>query len=236
MAKIIEKLSVFLPVYNEEENIGNVVLNIKKVLQDIASEWELILVDDGSTDKSTELAKKLSDSDNRIRVITHKTNEGYGASIKTGLYNSKYPWIAFTDSDGQFDFAEITEFIKKQKESQADLVIGYYKKRQVPAFTKLTSKFWEFSVFFLFGLKVRDIDCAFKLISKKVVNSIPPLESKRGAFISSELLIKSVKAGFKIAQVPVNHFPRTRGTGTGRNLDVIVKSFMDLFKLWKKLK
>jgi hypothetical protein len=90
-------------------------------------------------------------------------------------------------------------------------------------------------VFILFGLKVNDIDCGFKLISKKVVETIPHLESQRGAFVSSEFLIKAKRAGFRIAEVPVTHFPRLKGVGTGRNLDVIIKSFIDLLRLWKKL-
>lgn len=235
MARVIDKLSVFLPIYNEEENVERVVLATKKILQDVADEWELTIVDDGSTDKSAGLAEKLSHSESCIRVITHKTNEGYGSSIKSGLYISKYPWIAFMDSDGQFDFAEITDFIKKQKETNADLVIGYYKKRQVSALKILTSKLWELMVIILFGLKVRDIDCGFKLISKKVIDAIPPLESKRGAFISSELLIKARRAGFRIVEVPVTHYPRLKGIGTGRNINVIIKSFVDLLRLWKKL-
>ena len=88
----------------------------------------------------------------------------------------------------------------------------------------------------LFGLTVRDIDCGFKLISKKVLDKISKLESERGAFISSELLIKAKKAGFKIEEIPVTHYPRTKGEGTGRNIDVIIKSFTDLFRLWRKLK
>ena len=236
MARIIDKLSVFLPIYNEEANVKNVVLATKTVLQDVAGEWELIIVDDGSTDSSPDLIKELADSEERIRVITHKVNQGYGASITSGLYESRYPWISFTDSDGQFDFAEITDFIEKQKETGADLVIGYYKKRQVSTFKIITSKLWEFAVFILFGLKVRDIDCGFKLISKSVIDTIPHLESQRGAFISSELLIKAKKKGFKITEIPVTHYPRTQGKGTGRDLKVIVKSFVDLFKLWWKLK
>ncbi len=100
----------------------------------------------------------------------------------------------------------------------------------------ITSKVWEGVVFLLFGLKVRDIDCGFKLISKKVINSIPKLESERGAFITSELLIKAKKKGFKIVEIPINHYPRLKGEGTGRKFGVIVKSFEDLFKLWRKLK
>lgn len=236
MAKIIEKISVFLPVYNEAEAIKDVVLATKKILEDIAGEWELIIIDDGSKDSTGEVLAKIRSEDKRIGVITHKINEGYGASLSTGLYSSKYPWIAFIDSDGQFDFAEITNFIQKQKETNADLVIGYYKKRQVSAFKILTTKLWELTVFILFGLKVRDIDCGFKLISKKVIDTIPHLESQRGAFISSELLIKSKKVGFQIAQVPVTHYPRVKGKGTGRNWNVIIKSFADLFRLWKELK
>ena len=235
MARIIDKLSVFLPIYNEEANVKNVVLATKTVLQDVAGEWELIIVDDGSTDSSPDLIKELADSEERIRVITHKVNQGYGASITSGLYESRYPWISFTDSDGQFDFAEITDFIEKQKETGADLVIGYYKKRQVSTFKIITSKLWEFAVFVLFGLKVRDIDCGFKLISKSVIDTIPHLESQRGAFISSELLIKAKKKGFKITEIPVTHYPRLKGVGTGRNLNVIIKSFADLLRLWKKL-
>jgi glycosyltransferase involved in cell wall biosynthesis len=235
VAKIIDKLSVFLPIYNEEANVKSVVLATKKILQDVANEWELIIVDDGSTDGSAKLIKELTESDPRIRVVTHKENEGYGATISSGLYESKYPWIAFTDSDGQFDFTEITHFLTKRQESGADLVIGYYKKRQVSTFKIITSKLWELTVFVLFGLKVRDIDCGFKLISKKVIDTIPVLESKRGAFISSELLIKAKRAGFKIVEIPVTHYPRLKGVGTGRNLNVIIKSFVDLLRLWKKL-
>jgi len=236
VANKINELSVFLPTYNEEGNIKKVVLDTKKSLAGIASKWELIIVNDGSKDKTREIAEELVKSDKRIRVINHKVNLGYGASLSTGLYSSQYKWISFIDSDGQFDFGEINKFIEKQKETNADLVIGYYKKRQVSKFKIITSKVWELAVMILFGLKVHDIDCGFKLISKKVVDSIPHLKSERGAFVSSELLIKAKKKGFKIIEVPVTHYPRTKGEGTGRNINVIIQSFKDLFNLWIKLK
>jgi len=235
VAKIIDRLSVFLPTYNEEGNIKEVVLNTKKVLREIANRWEILIVNDGSSDKTEEIALGLAKEDEHIRVISHKGNRGYGATLKTGFYSCKYPWISFIDSDGQFDFSEITNFVKKQKETSADLIIGYYKKRQVSKFKIFTSKIWELAVFILFGLRLRDIDCGFKLISKKVIDSIPHLESERGAFISSELLIKAKKKGFKIVEIPVTHYSRTKGLGTGRNLNVIVKSFVDLLTLWQKL-
>lgn len=236
MAKLISEISVFFPTYNEEGNILRVVQNVKSTLEKVASKWEIIIVDDGSIDNTTEIIKETTKSDSRIRAITHSTNQGYGSSLRSGFYNAKYNWISFIDSDGQFDFSEIANFIGTQKETGADLVIGYYKRRQVSLSKRFTSKLWEYLVFTLFGLKVRDIDCGFKFISKKVIDEIPTLESERGAFISSELLIKAKKKGFKIVEISVTHYPRIRGEGTGRNLNVIVKSFTDLFKLWRKLR
>jgi len=236
MEKLIQSISVFFPAYNEEKNIGRIAKDAKSLLDKIAEDWEIIIINDGSKDKTKEISERLAQEDKRIRVINHLTNRGYGASLKSGFYNSKNPWIAFTDSDGQFDFSEITKFIKKQKATRADLVIGYYIKRKVPFYRKLNTFLWQKVVFLLFGLNVRDIDCGFKLISKKVIDRIPPLESERGAFISSELLIKAIKAGFRIVEIPVHHYPRRVGRGTGASLNVIIRSFIDLFKLWRKIR
>lgn len=236
MADKIKEISVFLPTFNEHGNLPSVVAKTKKVLTEVAKLWEIIIVNDGSTDGTKEVAQSLAKSDSRIKVINHDKNKGYGSSLRSGFYGAKYEWIAFIDSDGQFDFSEISRFIQSQKETSADLVIGYYKKRRVSAFKIVTSRMWEFAVWLLFGLKVKDIDCGFKFISKKVIDTIPKLESERGAFISSELLIKSRSKGFKIAEVAVTHYPRTKGSGTGRNLNVILKSFLDLLRLYKNLK
>lgn len=234
---LIDELSVFFPCYNEEKNIQKTVSKAISILKKIAREWEIILVNDGSKDNTEkvlgEIKKQYSNDD--IKIITHHPNRGYGAALKSGLYNAKYQWIAFTDSDGQFDFSEITKFIKKQQITQADLVIGYYLSRKVSKTTIITSKIWEFIVFILFGLKVKDIDCGFKLINKKVIDTIPKLEAERGAFISSEFLIKAKKSGFKIVELGVHHYPRTEGQATGRNIKVILKSFSDLFHLWFKI-
>lgn len=232
---VINELSIFLPVYNEEGVIGQVVQETIDAAKAFAEKWELIIVDDGSIDSTNAIVSRFADSYPNIKVIRHEENSGYGASLKTGFYSSKYEWIAFMDSDGQFKFNEIEKFVEKQKETGSDLVIGYYKNRRVSLSKKVTSKVWEAFVFILFGLKVRDIDCGFKLISKKVIERIPKLESERGAFISSELLIKAKKEGFKISEIPVTHYPRLHGAGTGRRLNVIIQSFIDLLKLWKRL-
>lgn len=233
---LIEELSVFFPTYNEASIMPVTVTKAKEVLENIAEKWEIIIVNDGSKDLTQKNAEALATNDSRIKVINHEVNRGYGAAFKTGFYNAKYKWIAFTDSDGQFVFSEIKNFIAKQEETNADLVIGYYKKRQVSKFKIVTSRMWELAVFLLFGLHVKDIDCGFKLVGKHVIDGIQKLESERGAFISSEFLIKAQKKGFKIVEIPVTHLPRTTGKGTGRHIRVIIQSFVDLFRLWRKLK
>ena len=234
---LIPEVSVFFPAYNEEKNIGPTVEKAIEVLEKIAPKWEIIVIDDGSKDRTGQVVKRLIKKypQHDIKLITHTPNRGYGAALKSGFYNSQYQWIAFTDSDGQFDFRDIEKLIKKQKATGADLVIGYYLGRKVPFYRILGSKLWELAVWILFGLKVKDIDCGFKLINKKVIDTIPRLESERGPFISSEFLIKAKKAGFKIVEEGVSHYPRKEGEATGSSLKVVLSGFKDLIRFWFKL-
>jgi len=233
----VDELSVFFPAYNEEENIEAAVTKAAKILPQIAEKWEILIINDGSTDRTGEIVEELIKKDKRIRMITHTPNRGYGAALKSGLYNSQYDLIVFTDADGQFDFAEVTKFLSTQKKTGADLVIGYYLQRKVPFFRIWGSRYlWQPAVYLLFGLKARDIDCGFKLIKKEVIDKVPRLEAERGPFISSELLIKAKKAGFQIAEVGVHHYPRKAGRATGASLKVILSGFADLLRLRRKLR
>jgi len=233
----VKELSVFFPAYNEEVALRETIEKADKILQKIAEEYEILIVNDGSQDKTGVIADKLAQGNKLIRVIHHPQNRGYGAALKSGFYKAKYPWIVFTDADGQFDFKEITKFFEAQEKTGADLVIGYYLKREVPFYRILASKnLWELPVFLLFGLRVRDIDCGFKLIRKEVIEKIPKLEAERGPFITTEFLVKAKKAGFKIAEIGVHHYPRKAGQATGTSLKVIFSAYSDLIRLWKKVK
>lgn len=232
--KLIEEISVFFPAYNEEANIKDTILKAKTVLQQIAEKWEIIVIDDGSKDKTGDLVKNLSDKDKRIRLLTHNPNRGYGAALKTGLYNSKFNLIAFTDADGQFDFREIKNLFSCI--GMADIVVGYRINRQDPVVRKLFGFGWTALANLFLGIGVKDVDCGFKLIKKKVVEQIPLLKSDRGGMISPELLARAKKLGFKIVEVGVHHFPRKEGKQTGANMKVIFKSFVDLGKLWWQIR
>lgn len=235
MRVLLKELSVFFPCYNEEANIANTVKKALPVIKKIAKIWEIIIINDGSKDETSEVALSLQKQYSNLRIITHNPNRGYGAAIKSGFYNAKYEWIAFTDADGQFDFKDIIRLITRQRETRADVVIGYYLGRKVPFVRIWGSKLWEIVVFILFGLRVKDIDCGFKLVSKKVIDKIPRLEAERGPFITSEFLIKAKKCGFTIAQTGVHHFRRLAGESTGSKLNVIISGFKDLFQLWYKI-
>jgi glycosyltransferase involved in cell wall biosynthesis len=236
MAKIIKELSVFFPTYNEEKNIGKVVRDAKKVLEKIADKWEIIIVEDGSKDNTPQVADKIAKTDRRIKVIHHKPNRGYGGALKTGFSKAKYEWVAFSDSDGQFDFSEIKKFVKKQKEESADLVLGIRKERADPFMRKVFTFVWSKMLpRILLGLRVTDYSCGFKLIRKKVYKKVQPLVGEEKV-TQIEMLTKAQRAGFKFAEVKVNHYPRKHGQQTGADIKVITKSIHDLLKLCYQLR
>lgn len=230
---MIKSLSVFFPAYNEESNISSTVLSARKVLEAVAHQWEIIVVNDGSKDNTAGIVRKLGERDKRIKLINHQQNLGYGAALQSGFYTARYEWIVYTDSDGQFDFSEITRFFEKK--DSADLLIGHRLKRKDSFYRLFLARGWNLLVYLFFGLRLRDVDCGFKMVKKMVLEKIPHLESERGGMINAELAIKAKAGGFKIGQVGVTHYPRRAGRATGSQIRVIIKSFLDLARLWIKL-
>lgn len=230
----VKNLSVFFPAYNEEGNIKNTVQKAVNVLDGLKLQnYEVIVVDDGSTDETGEIADKLAAQNKKVKVI-HQPNGGYGMALRAGFKAAKYDPIVYTDADGQFDFSEVSKFLDKIEEM--DLLIGYKLKRMDPFYRLLNAKGWALSLFLAFGVWLKDVDCGFKMVKRRVLGRIPPLESTRGGMINAELAIKAKKYGFKVGNVGVHHYPRRSGRSTGANLRVIIQSYLDLIKLWFKLK
>ncbi len=230
----INQLSVFFPLVNEEGNVETIVKKAVEVLESLNFEYEIILINDGSKDSTGQVIEKIAQGNPLIKVINHPSNLGYGEALKSGFYSARYDTIVYTDGDGQFDFSEVTKFLDKINDY--DVIIGYRIKRQDPFFRILFKEGWKLSLFAFFRLTLKDVDCGFKMVKRSVLEKIPHLQSQRGAMINAELVIKAKKAGFKIGQVGVNHYPRLSGKPTGANIKVIIKSFLDLIRLWWELK
>lgn len=225
----LSELSIFFPFWNEEKNIKNVVESAIPIAKSVAEKWEILMIDDGSSDKTNEQARQLARRYRNVKLITHTPNRGYGAALKSGFENAKYNYIVFTDGDRQFDFSEVAKFIEQIK--SADIVIGYRKIRQdsfVRHILMNLLKIWDY-VFFRFYF--RDIDCGFKMFRKSAIEDIMPLRSE-GAMITTEILAKGIKKNLKIKEVEVNHYPRKFGAQSGANLPVVIRAILESFILW----
>ena len=234
--KKINSVSIVLPAFNEEKIISTIVSDIEEISNKIANEYQIIIVNDGSTDRTGRISDDLASKNKNIKVIHHLFNLGYGEAVKSGFYASEHQWIVLFDSDGQFDFKEISKFFETQEKTDSDIVWGYTFNRKVSIMRKINTYLWSLIISRTFDIKLKWIDCGFRIFRKEVIEKIPVLESGRGAFISSEFLIKAKKYGFKISEVEVNHFSDSAGGSTGANLRVIFRSFIDLIRLYKKIK
>ena len=219
------KLSVVLPTYNEEDNIMLVLTKINKQLLGLCS-FEIIIVDDGSTDQTAHLIQEYMVLDPHVRMICHKKNKGYGAAVSTGLTAALGEYVFFSDSDGQFDFQELPQFLFLIQ--YCDLVIGYRKTREDPYHRKLNSYLWTKLNNYYLDLNVRDLNCAFKLFRRSFVESLHL--DVDGASINAVILTQAREQNLRIIQSPVQHFPRHGGTQTGAKPSVIFRALGEFFR------
>lgn len=225
-------LSLIFPAYNEELNIEQVVKSALTVAPKVAVESEVIVVNDGSQDKTGEVINKLAELYPSVVAVHHVVNQGYGSALKSGIRKARYPFIFFCDSDCQFDLFELPLLLNWI--DQYDMVIGYRQSRKDPFYRLVNAWAWNVLVRLVLGLKVRDIDCAFKLFRQEIFNQIEI--NSVGAMVNTEILSRAAKLGFTIKEVPVSHYPRFRGRQTGARLRVIVKAFKELIRLYNELR
>lgn len=218
-------LSVILPAYNEEALIADTVSTVMSVLTSWMEDFEVIVVNDGSKDRTKEVVQDLAIYDPRIRLINHPTNKGYGAALVTGFESVTKELAFFMDSDGQFDIRDLARFFPLIEQYGA--VLGYRIDRQDTWMRKLNAWSWKKLVGFVFGVQARDIDCAFKLFRADFFR-IHRLET-RGAMINAEILYKLARAGYTFTEVGVQHLPRRAGKATGAKPSVILRALRELF-------
>lgn len=226
---IATPFSLCMPCYNEGEVLEEVLTRAVSILPRFVSEFEIIVVDDGSTDDTASTVERLALNNDCIRLIRHQINRGYGAAVTTGLRAAQGEWICFVDGDGQFDLLDLQQLLINAQTS--DVVIGYRHRRADNGIRRFNALGWKWLIRALVGLQVRDLDCAFKLFPRWVVDQLQLTAD--GACISAEIMMQCVRGGASICEVPVNHLPRAAGKATGGNLRVVMKAMRELPVLWK---
>lgn len=223
-------LSVVMPAHNEEEAIAGTVHEVIDTISDWMQDFEVIVVNDGSQDRTGIILDTIAASHSCLRVIHHAVNQGYGAALVSGFEAVTKDLVFFMDSDGQFDIHDLEQFFPLLEEY--DAVLGYRVSRQDTWMRKVNAWGWKILVGIVFGVYVRDVDCAFKLYPAQFFCE-HQLET-RGAMINAEILYKFTRAGYTYTQVGVHHLPRRGGRATGAKLSVIMRAFRELFVFaWK---
>ncbi len=220
-------VSVFFPCYNEEENVEPTTLAALRACDRLLDDYEIIIVNDGSSDRTGEIADRLAVEHSRVRAVHNQPNRGYGGALQRGIAEAQKSYIFYTDGDGQFDFEELEKVLPLMR--KYDIVSPYRMDRQDPIHRRVNAACWGMLVRRLFSLSVRDIDCAFKLFPRRLFQEIE-LRSE-GALIDTEILARAKRRGYTIGQVGVHHYARTAGESTGANPKVILRAFAELWAL-----
>ncbi len=227
----MKSLSLIFPAFNEEANIRAVVEDAYRTIPKLAPIFEIIVVNDGSKDRTGEICNGMAEEFSDVRVVHHPGNRGYGAALKSGIKLARYDLIFFTDSDRQFDLKEVATLLEQT--DAYDIVAGYRARRQDPPHRLLFAWGWNILVRLVLGIRIRDIDCAFKAFNRRVFNSIQ-IQSV-GAMVNTEIFAQASKFGMTVKEVRVSHFPRRHGKPTGSKFAVISKAFRELIKMRRML-
>jgi glycosyltransferase involved in cell wall biosynthesis len=226
-------ISAFFPAYNDAMTIASVVIATAGTLEQITSEYEIIVVDDGSRDGTPEmLGELLKLYPNRLRVVRHPVNRGYGGALKTGIASARHDWIFYSDGDAQYDVRELLLLAPLASDS-VDAVNGYKIYRSDPMYRKVIGACYNQFVRFAFGIRIRDVDCDFRLMRRSLFDNIE-LKSNSGT-ICVEMVKKMQDSGCRFTEVPVHHFHRSVGRSQFFRPRWLLKTFRDLMLLWYEL-
>lgn len=231
---IVRLISCVFPAWNEEENIGPLLEETLASLPAFADDIDVVVVDDGSTDSTARVVQDVAERDSRVRLVAHPSNLGYGHALRSGLTHSRGDAVAFVDGDRQFRIADLARLVELFDE--ADIVAGHRIRRADPWHRLVIARVYHVVLRLVFGLRLHDVDCAFKLYRREVIDTIVPKLESGGAFASAELLIRAETAGYRIAEVPVPHYPRIAGRPKGASPRVIARTLSEIRRLRKSLR
>ncbi|MBI2955632.1 MAG: glycosyltransferase family 2 protein [Chloroflexi bacterium] len=230
--KVSESVSVFFPAYNDGGTIASMVISADTVLRTYTTDYEIIVVNDGSSDYTQEMLDELETKYDRLRIVKHVKNRGYGGAIRSGLSSATKDLVFYTDGDAQYDPHEIVLLFGALRDG-VDVVNGYKISRNDPLHRIIIGRLYHWTVRTAFGLNLKDVDCDFRLIRRSVLDRVQ-LISNSGV-ICVEMMKKIQDAGFVIEQVPVHHFHRAYGISQFFNFRRVFKTLVDLTRLWFEL-
>jgi len=228
-------LTLFLPAWNEEEYVERTVARAKVVLDRLSDDWEIIVVNDASTDRTREIAEGLGKRDPRVRCVSHEVNQKLGGAMKTGFTSSTKDIVIYSDMDLPFDLNELERALHLMDYLEADMICAFRFDRTSEGPKRIVYSFvYNFLIRQLFDVHMKDINFSFKVVHRRVLEAID-LKSQ-GSFIDAELVIKAIRSGFKVFQMGVDYFPRTRGVSTLASPSVIAKIIRELGSLYGDVK
>ena len=227
-----DSISVFFPCYNEQDNLRRLYESAAKVLQDMGVDYEIILVDDGSTDGTSQVTAALAAADPRVKVVHHPKNLGYGAALQSGFHTASKTLVFYTDGDGQYDPGELPRLLERTGPATG-LVNGYKLERQDPAHRIWIGSIYNFCARALFRIRIRDIDCDYRLIRRALLDEIR-LTSTSGT-ICVELVRKLELSGCEVLEVGVHHYPRRHGSSQFFRIQSLAVTLIQLVRLWVRL-
>ncbi|MBL8189792.1 MAG: glycosyltransferase family 2 protein [Acidobacteria bacterium] len=225
-------ISAFFPAYNDENSIAPLVEKMSAILQQVTRDYEIIVVNDGSSDGTADVLDKLAARLPYLRVVHHPRNRGYGGALRSGFEHATKDMVFYTDGDGQYDVAEIANLIPLMTED-IDVVNGYKRKRSDNRRRIVLGGIYKFLARTLFGLPIRDVDCDFRLMRRTMIQSIE-LTSTSGV-VCTEMIYKLRMVGCRFAETPVHHYPRLHGQSQFFTLKRVARTGYDFFRLWMKL-
>jgi glycosyltransferase involved in cell wall biosynthesis len=224
-------VSIVLPAHDEADNIRQAVAEATRTAERLFADHEVIVVDDGSSDETAALVRRIGSEDPRVRLIAHGHNRGYGEALRTGFLASRLDHVFFTDADLQFDMDELERFLPYA--GTVDVIAGYRVNRRDTASRRAIAYAWNVLVRMLFYVPVRDIDCAFKLFDRRVLDAID-IESV-GAMVNTEMMVKLGRRGASIVEIGVTHRPRRAGEARGATPKVVARALREVVALRGRL-